>query len=172
VRDDKFIVERFGLVSQSVVITAALACAMAYIWHRILCRFRPSGRYTPNPSWHELTKGTANPRRDDVAAFIELADGSAMSGHVKALEFAPDTSLRTIVLGRRGKVELRSRPIGSAKTTALERWHYAVIPAEQIKSSLVTLLSKQSVENDSPRVLSRALRAIGLWFLRQADRRV
>jgi hypothetical protein len=152
--------EHIGVVTRALAIEVGVATMLAFAWHRVLCRVRPGGQMSANPAWFEVTDGNANPRRDRVLAFVELEDGSAMRGFIKGYDFAPDQTLRTLVLGGDQQVPLRSRRVGAETTSDLDgSWAYSVIPGVRIKSATVALLARS--RSQSGVALSRWRRALG-----------
>lgn len=164
--------EHVGVVTRALAIEVGVATMLAFVWHRLLCRLRPGGQMSANPAWFEITDGNANPRRDRVLAFVELQDGSAMRGFIKGYDFAPDQTLRTLVLSGDEQAPLRARRVGAETASDLDgSWAYAVIPGACIKSATVALLARSRSQSRVPSSWwRRGLRHLGEKLIAVANR--
>jgi hypothetical protein len=164
--------EHVGVVARALAIEVVTATMLAFIWHRLLCRLRPGGQMSANPAWFEITNGNANPRRDRVLAYVELEDGSALRGFIKGYDFAPDQTLRNLVLAGDEQAPLRSRRVGAETGSDLaESWAYAVVPGERIRTATVALVARPpSLPDARSSWLRQALRRVGEGLIRASKR--
>lgn len=143
--------EHVGIVARALAIEVVTATMLAFVWHRLLCRFRPGGQMSANPAWFEITNGNANPRRDRVLAFVELEDGSALRGFIKGYDFAPDQTLRNLVLAGDEQAPLRSRRVGAEVASDLAgSWAYAVVPGDHIRTATIALVAPSQSQPVAP----------------------
>jgi hypothetical protein len=137
----RYATDHLGLVARTLVVEVALACGLAMLVHLLLVRCRPAGAISPEPAWFELVRGGANPRSDALVVHVELHDGSAVTGVLKAYDLDADGALRNLVLHGTGQHRLRTRQASTGKTLEVPKgWAYVVVPAAEIKLGTIAFV--------------------------------
>jgi hypothetical protein len=129
-------------VTLLIVGTVGFAVLIALGWDAGLQMIRRSPVVTRDSVWFEVLVGRAR-RKDSeaVAVTIELKNGAAILGAVKAHGLNNDNELEWIVLKTHSQWPLQSRsPSGKSPQPIGAAWSYYVVSAEEIRAATVGYL--------------------------------
>jgi Family of unknown function (DUF6338) len=125
-----------------IVAIVVFAVVLAILWDYVLQLIYKDPLVTPNSIWTEVLTGKA--RRPDskaVALSIELKNGAAIEGAVKAHGVRNDTNeLEWIALKSHSKWPMRNRSPSGTFQTLVNSWTYYMVSGEEIRAATVAYL--------------------------------
>jgi hypothetical protein len=134
----KYTAAHLAAVVWLTVLSVALAVGLAFVWDGLLQVCRPAPLVTPESVWFEVLVGRARDRNSKAAIVtVELKDGGAIMGKVKAHGLNDDSKLDWIVLGSHSQCPLQSRGKNGVFQVLGPNWPYYVVSGDEIRAATV-----------------------------------
>nr|WP_255342542.1 DUF6338 family protein [Mycobacterium sp. UM_CSW] len=134
----KYAAAHLAAIVLMIVLSVAAAVGLAFAWDWVLQKKRPAPLVTRDSVWFEVLVGRARHKNSKAAIItVELKDGGAVMGAVKAHGLNDDSELDWIVLDSHSQCPLQSRSKAGDFRILGREWPYYVISGGEIRAATV-----------------------------------
>jgi hypothetical protein len=134
----KYAAAHLSAVILLIVLSVAVAVGLAFAWDLVLQMCWPAPLVTRDSVWFEVLVGRARDKKSKAAIVtVELKDGGAVMGRVKAHGLNDDSELDWIVLSSHSQCRLQSRSKNGTFQVLGPEWPYYIISGDEIRAATV-----------------------------------